>query len=88
MVFLVYGTMAVLALVLLYCFHANWYWHVLSVLVAFAIGFMPPDVIPVPAAWGTTRDILLGAIFTFLVIWGIAAPFFRRHHHAEVTHQV
>jgi hypothetical protein len=85
MVFLVYGAMAVLALVLLYFFHANWFWHVLSVLVALAIGMVPPEMIPVPAAWGATRDIILGALFTFLVIWGIAAPLFRRHHQEGVT---
>ena len=88
MVFLIYGAMAVLALALLYFFHANWYWHVLSVVVALAIGMMPPNMIPVPAEWGATRDIILGSLFTFLVIWGIAAPLFRRHHSAQVTHQV
>lgn len=88
MVFLIYGAAAVLALVLLYCFHAHWYWHVMSVVVALVIGMMPPDMIPVPAAWGTMRDIILGSIFTFLVIWGIAAPLFVRHHQAHATHQV
>ena len=83
MVFLIYGGAAVLALVLLYCFHANWYWHVLSVALALAIGLMPPDMIPVPVAWGQTRDILLGAVFTFLVVWGIGAPLFRRYHQPE-----
>ena len=80
MVFLIYGSAAVLALTLLYCFHTNWYWHVLSLVLALAIGLMPPDMIPVPAAWGTTRDIATGSIFTFLVVWGIGAPLFRAHH--------
>jgi hypothetical protein len=44
---------------------------------------MPPDMIPVPAAWGATRDITIGSIFTFLVVWGIGAPLFRRHHEAQ-----
>ena len=83
MVFLVYGSAAVLALALLFFFHANWYWHVLSVGVALAIGLMPPEMIPVPAAWGKTRDILVGAGFVFLVVWGIGAPLFRRHHQAQ-----
>ena len=83
MVFLIYGGAAVLALALLYFFHANWYWHVLSVALALAIGLVPPNMIPVPAAWGPARDIMLGAIFTFLVIWGIGAPLFRRHHHPQ-----
>jgi hypothetical protein len=80
MVFLIYGSAAILAIALLYFFHANWYWHVISVGLALAIGAVPSDVIPMPAAWGPTRDILIGAIFTFLVIWGIGAPLFRRHH--------
>lgn len=83
MVFLIYGSAAILAFALLYCFHANWYWHVVSVALALALGLMSPDMIPVPAAWGTTRDIVIGAIFTFLVIWGIGAPLFRRHHQAQ-----
>jgi hypothetical protein len=86
MVLLIYGAMAVLALALLYFFHANWYWHILSVVVALAIGIMPPDMIPVPTAWGATRDMIVGSLFTFLVIWGIAAPLFRRHHQPQATH--
>jgi hypothetical protein len=80
MVFLIFGGAAVLALALLYFFHANWYWHVASVSLALVIGLMPPDRIPVPAAWGTTRDLVVGAIFAFLAIWGLGAPLFRRHH--------
>jgi hypothetical protein len=83
MVLMIYGAVAIVALALLYFFHASWYWHVLSVVVALIIGLMPPDMIPVPAAWGTTRDIILGCVFTFLVIWGIAAPLFHRHHKAH-----
>ena len=33
-------------------------------------------MIPVPAAWGTTRDMIVGALFVLLMIWGIAAPLF------------
>ncbi len=86
MVLLIYGAAAILALTLLYCFHASWYWHVLSVVVALIIGMMPPDMIPVPMEWGMTRDILLGSLFTFLVIWGLGAPLFRRHHQAQAAH--
>jgi len=87
MVLLIYGAMAILALALLYFFHANWYWHVLSVVAALGIGMMPPGMIPVPAEWGPARDIILGSLFTFLVIWGIATPLFRRHHQPQETHQ-
>ena len=88
MVLLIYGAVAVLALVLLYCFHVKWYWHALSVIVALLIGMMPPDMIPVPAAWGATRDIIVGSLFTFLMIWGLAAPLFRQHHQAQAAHHV
>jgi hypothetical protein len=60
-----------LALALLYTFHARWYWHVLSVLAALAIGLAPP-----PEGWHPP-DLLVGSVFLFLFVWGIAAPFFR-----------
>jgi len=81
MVLLIYTGAAALALVLLYFFHVNWYWHVLSVAVALSIGAIPADVVPFPAAWGSTRDMVVGAVFLFLMVWGLAAPFFRHHHH-------
>ena len=81
MVFLILAAQPSWSLALLYFFHANWYWHVMSVSLALVIGLIPPpDMIPVPAAWGTTRDLVVGAIFTFLVVWGLGAPLFRRHH--------
>jgi hypothetical protein len=80
MVFLIYGAAAALALLLLYFFHANWYWHALSVAAALAIGVLPPDAVPLPAAWGVTRDMIVGCIFVFLMAWGLCAPLFRRHH--------
>jgi hypothetical protein len=80
MVFLLYATAAVLALVLLYFYHTSWYWHVLSVAVALAIGMVPPELIPVPASWGPVRDLTVGFVFVFLLVWGLAAVMFRRHH--------
>lgn len=80
MVFLVYACAAILALLLLYTFHAHWYWHVLSVLTALAIGLVPPGMIPVPGTWGVARDITIGFVFIFLIVWGGGAPLFRRHH--------
>ena len=81
MVFLLYAGAAALALALLYFFHANWYWHALSVAVALAIGAIPADAIPLPAAWGSARDMTIGGVFLFLMVWGLGAPLFRRHHH-------
>ena len=60
----------------------------LSVIAALAIGMMPADMIPVPASWGATRDMFVGAVFVFLMIWGIGSPLFLWHHHAHVTHHV
>ena len=81
MVFLIYTGAALLALILLYFFPLHWYWHALSVAVALAIGVMPPEALPLPAAWGSTRDMIIGALFLFLMVWGLGAPLFRHHHH-------
>ncbi len=76
-VFAVYGSCAVLALLLLYFFRARrWYWHVLSLLLAMGIGLMPP-----PERWqGPAADLTIGGIFLFLFLWGILAPLFRKRH--------
>ena len=79
---MIYACAAALALALLYFFEANWPWHVLSVVSALVIGLLPPDAIPVPAAWGATRDMIIGFVFVFLMTWGLGAPLFRRHHRA------
>ena len=51
-----------------------------SVLTALAIGLVPPGMIPVPGTWGVARDITIGFVFIFLIVWGGGAPLFRRHH--------
>lgn len=71
---LAFGSAILLALILLYCFRARWYWHVLSVLAALAIGLTRP-----PEGWHPP-DLLVGSVFLFLFVWGIGAPFFRAHH--------
>ncbi len=76
MVFLLYGLAVLAALLLLFFYRAHWYWHVLSVAIALAIGLAPPNWIPMPAAWGMTRDVVLGCVFLFLTIWGVGAPLF------------
>ena len=80
MVLLAYAGAAALALALLYLLHARWFWHVLSVVAALAIGLLPPGMIPIPAAWGMARDMIVGSVFLFLIVWGLGAPLFRRHH--------
>ncbi len=80
---LVYGAALLIALALLYFFHAGWYWHVLSVAAALALGLTP-----LPPEW-TLPDLLVGFVFALLFTWGFAAPFFRTHYaHRHVAHHV
>ncbi len=87
MVILVFTCAVALALVLLYFFHAHWLWHVVSVLVAAGIGLAPPHLVPVPAEWGQYRDMTIGFVFLFLVVWGLGAPAFRKHHTLHAAHK-
>ncbi len=76
-IFLTYGGAALLALVLLYFARARrWYWHILSILVALVIG-----LVPIPEQLNTPQGSLyIGFAFTFLFLWGLAAPFFRKRN--------
>lgn len=77
LVLVAYGFSVVLALAFVFFFHTRWYWHVLSVLAALAIGFSPPI-----AGWdGPSRDLLYGSIVLFLLVWGLAEPFVHRFHY-------
>jgi len=75
-VFAGYACAAGLPLVLLHFFHARaWYWHALSIGLALALGLTP-----VPLEWSTPgRDLMIGSVFVFLLVWGLAAPLFRAH---------
>ena len=85
LVFACYGAAFALALFLLWRFPAGrsgakrWYWHVLSVLAALALGLAR---FPEPFR-GPGWDALVGTFFVFLFFWGIAAPFVRvaQHRH-------
>ncbi len=76
LVYVVYGFSASLALLFVYLFHTRWYWHVLSVLTALAVGFSPP----LPGWEGPSRDLVYGFVVLFLLVWGLAEPFVHRHH--------
>jgi hypothetical protein len=78
-VFMVYGCAAALAFVLLYFARAkSWYWHVISVLLALVIG-----LVPIPPRFNNSQTTLvIGFFFTFLMLWGVAAPFFRKGNNA------
>ena len=81
-VFAVYGFSVALALVFVYFFHARWFWHVLSVLAAFAVGFSPPVL-----GWnGPSRDLIYGFVFLFLLVWGLAEPFLHHFHRGGLRH--
>lgn len=71
---LAYGLAILLALALLYVFQAKWFWHALSLAAALALGLSP-----LPAEW-RIPDLLLGAVFLFLFVWGVGMPAFRHHH--------
>jgi hypothetical protein len=83
LVYVVYGFSVALALFFVYLFHARWYWHVLSVLAALAVGFSPPV-----RGWeGPSRDLVYGFVFLFLVVWGLAEPLVHRfHRHGAPRH--
>ncbi len=74
---LAYLTAVACASVLLYWFGPKaWYWHVLSVVAALALGLIPvPHEVRGPAV-----DLTIGFMFLLLLIWGAGAPFADRPH--------
>ncbi len=75
-----FAAAAVLALAVLFWSGPKaWYLHALSVVVAVAIGMAPtPTQFNKPVT-----SIIVGAPFVFLVVWGLAAPFFIRRHRSS-----
>lgn len=82
---LVYLLALALPLYLLWQFDAvHWSWHILAIVAALALGFMP-------APFGLSSaalDLAFGFIFIFLTVWGIGGLILagRRHepgHHRE-----
>ena len=73
-----YFSALALAVALLWYFGARaWYWHVLSVGGAIAIGLTP-----LPEAWNTPgMTLTVGWVFLLLLVWGIVAPVFSLAHH-------
>jgi hypothetical protein len=73
-VILTFGSAALLALVLLYTSGAKaWYWHILSLAAALAIGLTP-----IPAQWNTSQtNLVIGFFFVLFLLWAVAAPFVR-----------
>jgi hypothetical protein len=76
-VFLVYAAAFFLAAWLDYYFtRVHWYWRVFAVALALAIGLTPPS----PRLNGPESDLIIGAVFTLLFVWGICEGFFRLLH--------
>ena len=69
---------ALAVLLLVFSGPKRWYWHILSLAAALAVGLTP-----VPVKWNTPQaSVVIGVIFVFLFLWGAAAPVFlkcRRH---------
>jgi hypothetical protein len=56
--------------------HVRWYWHLMSVVIAFGIGCMPMQ-----EAWNRPSvDLLIGSLFLFLLFWGAGEWAFRLLH--------
>lgn len=69
---LVYLAAFAIPLFLLYRYHSMaWYWHVLALLAAVGMGFVQP-----PAS----LDLVYGAVFVFLVVWGLGGLVAFRWH--------
>ena len=84
LVALCYGSALLLALALLWYFGARkWYWHLLSVAAALAIG-----LITLPPMFNTPQGTLwVGWVFVFLMVWGLGAPAFAwLEHHPNLHH--
>jgi hypothetical protein len=69
---------------LLYRFHSiTWYWHMLAVVAALALGFTPtPFVIQKPEF-----DLLFGFVFIALMIWGAGGLILYRPEHHGPHHE-
>ena len=63
---------------LLYRFRSGaWYWHLLAIVGALALGF-----VPTPAELkSSTFDLAFGGVFIFLMVWGIGGLIVFRPHH-------
>jgi hypothetical protein len=68
---------ALAAPLLILYFHRSWtwYWHMMAVIAAFALGF-----VPTPAGWKTPAlDVAFGFAFIFLMVWGIGGLLMFHH---------
>jgi hypothetical protein len=82
-VLLCYGSAAAVSLFALWHFGVtHWYWHLLSVAAALALGLAP-----LPPPWGERQfTLLVGWVFTALFLWGVAAPVVAALRHSPDPH--
>jgi hypothetical protein len=80
-VFMIYGAAFALGLAMTWWFRpVRWYWHLLSIAAAIGIGLMPP----VDNLKGPLWDMTTGAMFVFLITWGVSELLLKvmhAHHH-------
>ena len=83
LVFTVYGTAALVALVALWRFGVqHWYWHTASVAAALAIGLAR-----LPEPWNQPEyTLVVGWLFIALFLWGIGAPVAAALRHSPDMH--
>ena len=86
LVTLCYGSAITLALFLLWHFGAqHWYWHAASIVLALGIGLAPGNEFTNT----TAMTLVIGWVFSFLMVWGVAAPVFAvgwDHHQHHWKH--
>jgi hypothetical protein len=81
---LVYLLALAIPLYLLWQFDArHWLWHVLAIVAALALGFVPPPFGLISAA----VDLAFGFAFIFLTIWGIGGLILTGRHHEPGHHR-
>ena len=77
LVILVYLLSIAIPVYLLYLFRSQaWYWHVLAIVVALALGFVPTP----PSLKSAAFDLIFGAVFLLLLIWGLGGLLVFRPH--------
>ena len=68
LVMLTYGGAVALAVLLLYFLGPRaWYLHLVSLAIAFTIGFVPPPQV----ITGPIADLVNGFVIIFLLFWGL-----------------
>ena len=80
-----YGCALVAPLVLLRLFRARaWYWHTVSICVALALALTPiPFELRTPGV-----DLMNGSAILFFLVWGAAAPLFRRQRTSSLPDEL